>query len=353
MQRRRAFTIVEMLVAVALIILVMLVLTEAFSAGVETFSQLKALGDMQERLRAAATVLRRDLAADHFEGHRRLSDPNFWTDGYPGQGFFRISQGSASIKEGFEPDLVLPAPDVIAPVRATDHVLHLSVKLRGNGREDFFSANVPGSVVLSASTNFFAQPTDARYQDTPGTFNSQWAEVAYFLIPNGASAGTGTPLFTLYRSQFVVVPDNSGLANVPGTALAQNYEMSCETAGTALHFNTPGDLTNPLTRAYTAPTTATARGNFSATSPRNWAAAALLTDVISFDVRPLQYDLTAGAAGTYFADLSSFDTADPKATDPTSTQGPPTFVLKAVQISLRVWNQKTLQARQLTLVQDL
>jgi type II secretory pathway pseudopilin PulG len=351
MQRRPAFTIVEMLVAVALIILIMLILTEAFSAGVETFRQLKAIGDMQERLRAAATVLRRDLEAEHFEGHRRLSDPNFWADGFPAQGFFRLA-GSASTAEGFEPDLQLPAPFVIAPVRATDHVLHLSVKLRGNGRGDFFSANVPGSAVLTASTNFFNQPPDARYQDTPGTFNSPWAEVAYFLIPNGASAGTGTPLFTLYRSQFAVVPDNSALTSVPSTALNQNYEMSCETSGASLHFNTPGDLANPITRAYTAPTAGSGRGNFDPATPGNWGAAALLTDVISFDVRLLEVN-PSGTTGSYFVDPLSFDTANPKATNPNSTQGPPSFTVKAVQISLRVWNQKTLQARQLTLVQDL
>jgi Tfp pilus assembly protein PilW len=346
MRRRRAFTIVEMLVGVALIIVIMLILTEAFSAGVDSFRQLKAIGDMQERLRATATVLRRDLAADHFEGHRRLSDLTFWADGYPGAGFFRIAQGTASTQEGFDPDLALAAPDFIAPVRATDHVLHMAVKLRGNGREDFFSAFVPGSAVLTAGTNFFGQPPDARYQDTPNTFNSQWAEVVYFLVSNGASAGTGTPLFTLYRSQFVVVPDNSGLTNVSAGTLAQNYEMSCQAVGTSLIFNTPGDLTNPNTRAYTAPTAAPTRGGFLWTNPRPWAATELLSDVISFDVRVLKVDLTTSppTPGTYFVDLASFDTA---------TQPPPTFVLKAVQISMRVWNQKTLQARQLTIVQDL
>jgi type II secretory pathway pseudopilin PulG len=191
MRRRQAFTIVEMLVAVALIILIMLILTEAFSAGVETFHQLKALGDMQERLRSTVAVLRRDLAADHFEGRRRLSDPNFWSDGYPAAGFFRIAQGTSSTQEGPDLDLALPAPYVIAPVRATDHVLHLGVKLRGNERGDFFSAYVPGSPVLTANTNFFGQPADARYQDTPNTFSSPWAEVVYFLVANGANAGAG------------------------------------------------------------------------------------------------------------------------------------------------------------------
>ena len=92
MRQRRGFTMVEMLVSVALVIFIMVILSEAFVAGLETFRQLKAIGDMEERLRAAAQVLRRDLAADHFEGKRRLSDPDFWLQGPPREGFFRIWQ---------------------------------------------------------------------------------------------------------------------------------------------------------------------------------------------------------------------------------------------------------------------
>src|SRR5258707_306991 len=84
-QERRGFTLVEMLVSMALILFLLAILTEAFSAGMEAFRQLKAIGDMQDRLRSTASILRRDLAADHFEGSRRLSDPAFWTQGIPQQ----------------------------------------------------------------------------------------------------------------------------------------------------------------------------------------------------------------------------------------------------------------------------
>jgi prepilin-type N-terminal cleavage/methylation domain-containing protein len=63
---RRGFTIQELLVAMALIVFVMVILSEAFAAGVDSFRQLKAIGDMQEKLRAAAAPLRRDLAETHF-----------------------------------------------------------------------------------------------------------------------------------------------------------------------------------------------------------------------------------------------------------------------------------------------
>ncbi len=90
---RPAFTLVEMLVAMALILFIMVILSEAFVAGLESFRQLKAIGDMEERLRTASVEIRRDLSADHFEGKRRLSDPNFW-DIPLREGFFRIVQNS-------------------------------------------------------------------------------------------------------------------------------------------------------------------------------------------------------------------------------------------------------------------
>ena len=66
-RRRRGFTITELLVTMALIVFIMVILSEAFSAGVESFRNLKAIGDLQERLRAAAVPLRRDLAETHFQ----------------------------------------------------------------------------------------------------------------------------------------------------------------------------------------------------------------------------------------------------------------------------------------------
>src|SRR5713101_2861271 len=92
-RRRGAFTLVEMLVATALVMFIMLILSEAFVAGLEAFRTLKGIGDMEERLRAAALIIRSDLEADHFESGVQLSDPNFWRQGNPRQGFVNITQG--------------------------------------------------------------------------------------------------------------------------------------------------------------------------------------------------------------------------------------------------------------------
>src|SRR5580765_3805274 len=94
--KRHAFTLVEMLVATALVMFIMLILSEAFVAGLEAFRTLKGIGDMEERLRAAALILRTDLQADHFESGVRLSDAAFWRQGNPRQGFLNITQGYTS-----------------------------------------------------------------------------------------------------------------------------------------------------------------------------------------------------------------------------------------------------------------
>src|SRR5919201_6944902 len=93
-QLRRGFTLVELLVAMALIVFIMSILSGAFVAATKGFRDLKAAGDMAERLRSVSAQLRRELAADHFAGKLRMSQDNFWLNGPPEQGFFRVWQGS-------------------------------------------------------------------------------------------------------------------------------------------------------------------------------------------------------------------------------------------------------------------
>src|SRR5262249_10648551 len=146
-----------------------------------------------------------------------------------------------------------------------------------------YSANVPAnpappaapnSPLLTLSTNFDGvlitnnelAATDARFQFnsfassniTTTIYNSQWAEVGYFLQPTGETAGgypSGTPLYALYRCQFVVVPDNSNVnwqqpgtppsvvVPVPGSAANQTlYQgMSFSLANGVIYFNSPSD----------------------------------------------------------------------------------------------------------------
>jgi prepilin-type N-terminal cleavage/methylation domain-containing protein len=348
MSKRRGFTLVELLVSMVLILFIMLILSEAFHAALTAFRKMKAIGDMQERMRSATTALRRDLSYDHFEGKRRLSDPAAaWNlrEG-PREGFFYLRQ-----------DLALPGQnegsdaDGIAARRRTTHSLHFSIKVRGNSREHFLSATgIPTTSPLrTMRTTFFDHPADARYQDGDTTYNSQWAEVAYFLVPNNTSAGS-TPLFTLYRSQLVAVPDNSKL-NWPNLLVPlseRNYytEVSCQPQGTGLYFNNPTDLVHRLDPLTGQPRRAYAPGN-----PYEKATTVILTDVISFDV---QYstggdylDLPVGFKEPDPSQVRYFDTGD------VTSPRPARLVIQSLRVTLRVWDLKTEQARQITMIQEM
>jgi prepilin-type N-terminal cleavage/methylation domain-containing protein len=331
MQRRAGFTLIEVMVAMALTIFIMVILAQAFVAGLESFRQLKGLGDMQQGLRTAMTRLQADLRADHFEGDRRLSDPFFWNAGPPRMGFFHIEMPGV-IAEGSDPD-GLPSS------RAVSQVLHFSIRLRGNHRESFLLATVPnGSPLLTGSTTLGGIPwpagglsplPDARFQDGNLTYNSAWGEVAYFLArqgstgePNNPNSTLGTPLFALYRVQKVVVADTSAInGQVPAGQAASYTEMSCEANGNNLVFNSPVDLAN---------------GQRSLGSPYapGPGASPLLNNVVSFQVQML---------------------TSPGGNNPAifDTSVAPGFVVVGLQITLRVWDPATEQARQVTLFQDM
>src|SRR5262245_28983834 len=144
---RRGFTLIEMLVAMALTLFVMVILSQAFATALETFRGLKAIGDMQESLRIAQTALAADLSADHFETGRKLSHANIVTD-RPREGYFFIRQASgkntsaAYVTEGFD-------ADGIESTRSYDQVLAFTVRLKGNAREKF---------MMTRDIPFYQQP---------------------------------------------------------------------------------------------------------------------------------------------------------------------------------------------------
>jgi prepilin-type N-terminal cleavage/methylation domain-containing protein len=412
MQRRNGFTLVELLVAMALIVFIMAVLSQAFVAATQSFRDLKAAGDLAQKLRSVTSQLRRDLAADHFEGKRRLSDPTFWADGPPRQGFFRLYQGSRPGAAGGLCVLEGADADGLRSYRTADHLLHFTVKLRGNTAGDFFTAGVPDNSPLL--TGIFG-PVEARYQGG-SAYRNQWAEVAYFLRPAAPETAAGTPLYTLYRRQRVAVPENSLVTPAqPASAAADYLEVSCgpDLANPAtLYFNTPLDLTVPARRFATnvngLPNTDVPDYGLSyptlgeqAADGNLRGADVVLTDVVSFDVRLLLLKDPSGYAGPEdvnnpFVDLYDrsvevydngnaalfgrdgprvFDTwssyASPvaaldytawdtgrgaksipmwRASFPANLRGP---VVKAVQITIRVWDVKTSLTRQVTIVQAL
>jgi type II secretory pathway pseudopilin PulG len=458
--RRQAFTLVELLVAAALIIFIMTILSEAFVAATKVFRDFKAIGDMNGRLRTALQLLREDLGSDHFEGQRRLSDPNFWTVGPPQQGFFRIWQqgnppGATSTSTNA---LVLEGQDLEGLNSYTDTgaFLHFTVRKHGNYPQNFFMADVSqastaGAEALIAPSLLTSPgtlgnyPPDSRYQDilsfanAASTFNqttfvfvykAQWAEIAYFLRPNGNTAN-GTTLYSLYRRQLVAMTDNNlnwtNPGPIAGTTITGYEEMSAKTDGTNIYFNSPADLTIPqrrfgmLTKSgsnlqlpsqqppYAAtPQVATTDSSYggipvatdgtypiwvasttnsydqvyagSATQFSKQGADIVLTDLLSFDIRILRpgdpdfVDLsnmtmnntTFSNPLTTINGLSSttvkvFDTWSSindgtydytgwNATPPSSTTVPLQAQILAIKVSIRIWDFKTEQTRQASMV---
>jgi type II secretory pathway pseudopilin PulG len=373
-QRRLAFTLVELLVAMALILFIMVILSEAFVAGLGSFRELKAVGDLEEKLRTATMILRRDLAADHFEGRRRLSDPNFWLTGQPREGFFYIHQQNPSVPEGQD-------SDGNPSYRATDHALWFSVKLRGNNQDRFFAANVPNNSPLVPyspgggqngayiPTNFFGQLSDGNFQDKPSptasssTYNSAWGEICYVLDLRNPTFAGSTPLYPLYRTQLAVVPDTRNVNNpkqgIQVGQMSSYLEMSCSPSSNIILFHNPTDLA--LNARALNPTPNNIQNGQDPSNPMNRqgnGTILLLTDVISFDVRVLKYMWRQSSQATDFSDLGPANATDQTFETSVNPPGqnsklPPDYCISALEITIRVWDPKTEQARQVTIIQDM
>jgi prepilin-type N-terminal cleavage/methylation domain-containing protein len=428
MRRRQGFTLVELLVAMALIIFIMAILSQAFVSATGTFRSLKASGDMAEKLRATTQLLQRDLAADHFEGKKRLSDPNFWLTGPPEQGYFQIYQANTSALEGNDLDGIGSYRTTIGLADTPAHALAFSIKVRGNQMGDFLSAGGAGGILLGNLPNGPFGPNEARYLPPAGatSYNYQWGEVAWFLRPqinpatgqqdttvndpNIASA-VAVPLYTLYRRQRVGVPDNSLVPAQPATSLAQFLEVSCWANGAQIYFSNPIDLTVPLRRFGAGnPTAFTTIAQELGTNSNLLAGSDIqLTDVVSFDVRILNTGLIGSplmapvpvtppefvtlfdrsfAGYTYTApagipaSAKVFDTwtsindgltlppgigysqwnlLPAQQTPPNQGTTVPLWnssikvgpIIRAIQVSIRIWDSKTNQTRQVTMVQAM
>jgi type II secretory pathway pseudopilin PulG len=241
-KNRVAFTLVELLVAAALSLAIMLIIGVAFQKGIETFRLLRSVSQMQEKLKSAHMVLRRDLSAEHFGdlnsalttnySGRKLSQQRLDLNGWmpPQWGFFSIMQGAvpSSLSTGYYPtastynsnppciyENLTSDADGLPSTRAVTHTLHFTARLfpdpsidsnTNNHEEDYFYAVAPATLTPFTPVDF-ARPSG-------NIFASQWAEVIYFVAPNGTyangggptMAGPAEPLYTLYRRQRLLLP---------------------------------------------------------------------------------------------------------------------------------------------------
>lgn len=426
---RRGFTLVELLVSMAIIIFMLSIMSQAFVIATTCMQGMKNTGELIDRIRPVITIIQRDLAADHFDGTKKLSDTDFWEYGPPREGYFSIIQGGTSIQE-------TPAS---GPVKyyisdsASSHALTFTSRLPGKNPTEFYTAEYPlahkarmngiynyPDPAYSANINYMKLQNARRFDFIQDIIHCKWAEIAYFIKPNGSvvakdpSGGyADLPLHDFYRQQRVILPDVSdmniaSIADIPAPNpdpfnLFSHYVNS---AGKVV-FNQPSDVTAPWKRFGNRGAAPTALPNFKAYSDPTGLkpevgniSDMILTNVISFDVRIINdsnldflhlYEAGAGALYSYtnynapYADtvnskivfdtwtmersqdpLKNYDLGDlstgkwqPTALGGFSNykvpfwNGTTGIKINAIQITIRVWDDKSSQARDFVLIQKI
>jgi type II secretory pathway pseudopilin PulG len=291
-KHRGAFTLVELMVAMTLIMFIMVILTEAFKAGLDAFRNLRSAGNMAEQLRTATITMRKDLTADHFGGEfksgyagPKLSQQRLDLLGWspPKEGFVRILMSDNTtdfFNEGTD-------GDGVPSFRATKDVLHFTAKLSGHSPDQLFvanlkNANIDWNAVNTApsgqpKTPQSVQATNSIY-GTPSNklFISPWAEVAYFLKANAGSTANGTQLHTLCRRQRVLAPGSASVY-VDAAGLTETSVGGFTVSAGVQRLRNSADVINVANRMFNGSTAPTVTGEGDDT---------LLTNVISLEVRP-------------------------------------------------------------------
>ncbi len=405
---RKGFTLVELLVSMAIIIFMLSIMSQAFVIATTCMSGLKGVGELLDKGRPVLAVLQKDLSAYHFDGYKRLSDENFWDNGPPKQGYFKIYEGGNTVVEGTTTDGVTYQRSG----STADHRLAFTSRLNGKNPDDFYVAafeqynpiaDYTSLInVFNSNNTLQTSKNSQRYDFNSGVLHSQWAEIAYFTKANNRTAN-GTPLMDLYRQQRAILPSNSEANALSLNAInILRYEnFSCKSNAGKIYFNSPSDLTMPGYRMISGvPNTLYPYSDL------------LVTDVISFDVRilpdsllndfylisslpyntfrynqtsnmqtpPCVFDTwTTGNDGTQY-DIGNFDTGvwQPTAWDSSkSPLVPPINSLipiwnhnrsgtggniftpikglriNAIQVSIRLWDEKSQKAREFKIIQRI
>jgi len=425
---RLGFTLVELLVSMAIIIFMLSIMSQAFVIATTCMQGMKTVGELIDKVRPVMTILQRDLAADHFDGTKKLCDPDFWEYGPPREGYFSIIQGGGSEQETPSSG---PVKYYISNSTTSNHALTFTSRLPGKNPTEFYTAEYPTAhnVRMNGIYNY-PDPTFAtnpaymkvqnarRFDFISNIIHCKWAELAYFIKPNGSivakdptSGYVDLPLHDLYRQQRVILPDVSDM-NKAGIPIASpdpfNLFSHYVDSGKVV-FNQPSDVTAPWKRFGNRGAAPAALPNFKAYADSSGLndvgnnSDLVLTNVISFDVRIINdsnldflhlYEAGAGAlSGSYapyynapYADTSIskfiFDTwTMERSQDPTKNYDlgnfsgvswqPATGIsgnyqvpfwnsitnkgikINAIQITIRVWDDKSSQARDFVLIQKI
>jgi prepilin-type N-terminal cleavage/methylation domain-containing protein len=352
---RTGFTLVEMLVAMALSLGIMLILTEAFRISLDFIRGANSTAVMITQLNGAGASLQRDLSLQHFlpEDPKqnqgiRLSDQRLdqltpagqgWTT--PISGFFRIVQQ--------------PRPGTDTVDDTVDYE-NFTVKTTSTHALHFTSISPVG-----AQQNTFSVLTASN-----GAYASRAAEIAYFLVgPVGkTSVPNGRPVYNLVRRYRLVAFSNDDRSLLTPGAADTNV-----IAGNGVTAFTLQDVTNPANRmalnTASFPVVNTSALTFGVPGAPRYGEDILASNVLSFEVladwTPNSQGVAAGATAAlpfgigvnteapydYFQNGQVFDTYA-QLTTPPFTMPPQAIRIKSIQVSLRIYDPKVKQARQNT-----
>lgn len=438
---RPAFTLTEMMVATALILFIMAIISTAFRSGLDTFSKLNTVGKLQEQLVNSQRIIQRDLAADHFgntnaDGYHgpRLSDQRLdrvnWTP--PTQGYFIAWQKSLATVEQSS----LADAEGLTSTRNTQSFLRFTVKLRNDTPPydipmyRFAQSVIAPKLDRTQYPDSILDPIASGSGVTKYYVTSNWAQVEYFLVPTGTStdAPSSLPLYSL-RRKTQLSPGNAPGASSPArsvpstgptsTRLSRTYDPtpsstgddillvnvisfevkflwsgSSEYGGNVKHPVNPiaAALPLPFTAANITPGVSNSQAmNDSADWPYSDLPADISRTTLPNDgtTRTPSQTLAWPGVGSRYIDEAPFlyydswfdpstsplpsgvpspgpmpnwgtppvedrwasGSLNPNATLP--NQPPLRIRVKAVQVKLRIWDEKTGQTRQITFMQEV
>jgi type II secretory pathway pseudopilin PulG len=269
---RPGFTLVELMVAMALIILIMAILAGAFQVGMDTFSQLKSIGGLSDDLRAVQLRMTDDLSRNHLVDDTgnavRVSDPRVAAGPWTGGGYFALTQRQQGTYEGADTEITSYRGDSEDLQTPGYCILRMAVQLSGRTPQDVFTADLSS---MSAANRATLLTNAGSLNDlSPGgtSLVSRWAEVVYFVRPNGllTVADSNTPgqqplrVYTLYRRQRLLAA-NSGASiyeqagGPAGSVVAQpidypdlSWSRVIPSSPSQDRLNTPTDITIPANR---------------------------------------------------------------------------------------------------------
>jgi prepilin-type N-terminal cleavage/methylation domain-containing protein len=246
--RRSGFTLVEMLVAVALVLFIMSIFAMLMQSAMQGVRDAKGINAVDQKLRNAVTLMKADLRQVYLaNGGTRFSPAELFTrrDRIPTAGYFSIYENSRALPQGVDEYGNQITVDY-------DDILAMTVARRGDsasemfyGRANTYVDNLPatpyGKVTVNGTAkvdvgtyldNLWSSPSSRFDVPSNQMLTSKFAEVIYFARPQGetptlheivgdpwAFGNTGglnsqsLPVqprtFTLYRRQLLVLDDDA------------------------------------------------------------------------------------------------------------------------------------------------